>query len=482
MARHNRIAKVAAVQIAATTLQNAPAALSAIERGIRSAAAHQAELVVLPECAYPSYLLSSAQAYRNSGCLAADAFLDRLAALVREAQLHVVCGFVEDTGERLYNSAAVVGPDGELIGRYRKLFMWGADRDYFAPGAALPVFETGVGRLGVIICADARAPEIVAALAQQHVELIAMPTCWVNLAQTPGEFRNPQPEFLIPARARELGVPFVCANKFGMESPAIGYCGRSMIVSADGAILAEAPPVGEALITASLTLHPSARPRLPTWTRDRILSQQPAERPAVSAQTPMCVAVLPAALVERVEPADLFAALTESGVEFLIGPAPRRVLAEHLTIIGRSYGITVAAWPTPQRVLFDKVGTYAWMNGEEARGFAPARSLALEGAAAIIVTHPPHDEAVLRTRALENRVYVFAVSNDQAQIFAPDGALLAACHQANAPLIATVDFNQAADKTVFAGTDIWEQRQPRLYAETLAHARKVSSARASSPV
>lgn len=470
MLRHTRAIKVAAAQLPATALPDAEAALRAIERAVLAAAEQRAELIVLPECAYPAYLLHSSQTYRQAHCLRSAEFIAHLATLARQAGMHVVCGFVEEHGARLHNAAVLLDPRGEVIGIYRKLFMWGADRDYFAPGYSLPVFETALGRLGVVICADARAPEIVAALAQQRAELIAMPTCWVNLAQAPGEFRNPQPEFLIPARAREFGVPFVCANKFGMESATIGYCGRSMIVATDGSIAAEAPPASETIVTATLTLEPSRRPKLPTWTRDRILADQPAERPSVAVNTPMQIAVMPMGLIEKIEPTDLFQALVNAEVEFLISPAPHAEFAERLTITGRSYGVTVAATPTPQRVMFDKVGTYAWIHGEEARSFAPARSLALEGAAAIVVTAPPHDEAVLRTRALENRIYVLAVSAEDALVIDPDGEVLARCAAADAPLIVTVDFNRAADKTVFPGTDIWEQRRPRVYATAFSHA------------
>ena len=59
--------------------------------------------------------------------------------------------------------------------------------------------------------------------------------------------RNPQPEFLVSARAREFSVPFVCANKAGRETETVAFCGRSMVVRGDGTILAEAPAKDETL-------------------------------------------------------------------------------------------------------------------------------------------------------------------------------------------------------------------------------------------
>ena len=93
-----------------------------------------------------------------------------------------------------------------------------------------------------------------------------MPTCWVNVAREPQRYENPQPEYLIEARAREFGVPFACANKFGMETDKVGYCGRSLITGRDGAVLYEGPGHGEALGVAEVEPRAASEPDVsPGW-------------------------------------------------------------------------------------------------------------------------------------------------------------------------------------------------------------------------
>ncbi len=467
MTRRNQPICVAAAQLPATRLSEAPAALGHIEAAARDAAAAEADLLVLPECAYPAYLLGSAERYRQAHCLPTPELLARLGALAADFGMHIVCGIVEERDGRLYNAAALLAPDGLTSGIYRKLFMWGADRRYFEPGDALPVFETGLGRIGIMICADARAPEIPAGLAAQHVDVIAMPTSWINWGLAPGEYRNPQPEFLIPARAREFGVPIVCANKFGMETDSVGYCGRSMIVTANGTVAAEAGAAGTALVSATIDPERTARPKMATWTRDWLFSREPAELPSVGQNGTVRLAVVPARLIDELTPMTLLAALIDCGVEFLVSHSARAGWAEQLTVIGRAYNITVAAAPTAQRVSYENVGSYAWITGEEARSFAPARALALEGAGILFVSDPPGNDAILRTRALENRVYVVTVGPERACVIAPTGDVLACGDDKSGPLIVPLDLNLTADKHVYDGTDIWEQRHPAVYAKAM---------------
>lgn len=85
---------------------------------------------------------------------------ERLAELARELGIYIVCGLVErdpEDPERLYNAAAMVGPEG-VQGTYRKLHLgslpWVSEGVTFEPGNAIPVFETRFGPVGVIICYD----------------------------------------------------------------------------------------------------------------------------------------------------------------------------------------------------------------------------------------------------------------------------------------------------------------------------------------
>ena len=65
----------------------------------------------------------------------------------------------------LYNSAAVVGPDG-LVAVYRKTHLWDREKLWFTPGSkAPPVVETPFGRIGLAVCYDLYFPELTRGLA-----------------------------------------------------------------------------------------------------------------------------------------------------------------------------------------------------------------------------------------------------------------------------------------------------------------------------
>ena len=249
-----RTIKVAAAQLKAFSLEQADQALASIGWAVKQAAEAKVDLLVLPECAYPAYLIGSVENYRAAEILPPSEYIIVLARLARKNNMHIVSGYIEDVGTHLYNSAVLIDNQGQEVGTYRKSFLWGADNHYFKPGERLTVFETVLGKIGMVICADTRAPEIIAKQVMDGAQLIAMPTCWVNVAKEPDCYENPQPEFLISARAKEFDIPFVCANKYGMESAEVGYCGRSIIAGRTGKISAEAPGDAECLLVEEIEL------------------------------------------------------------------------------------------------------------------------------------------------------------------------------------------------------------------------------------
>lgn len=83
----------------------------------------------------------------------------------------------EAHGERVYNTAPVIAPDGEVIARYRKQFPWFPYEKGVTPGDQFTVFDVPeVGRFGVSICYDMWFPETIRTLAWQGVEVILHPT------------------------------------------------------------------------------------------------------------------------------------------------------------------------------------------------------------------------------------------------------------------------------------------------------------------
>jgi predicted amidohydrolase len=461
-----RTIHVAAGQVAARFMNEAPATLASLESLIVHAARRRADLLVLPECAYPAYLLGSVASYRAGNHLRSEAFVQWLSEQAARHHLHIVSGFVEDTGTCLHNSAVLLDDRGCELGRARKRFRWHLDHEWYDPGNRIAAFDSRVGRVGVVICAETRVPEIVAALIADGAELLAMPTCWINGSREPGRFTNPQVDFLVEARAREFGVPFVCADKSGMELAGVGYVGASRIVRADGSLAAEAPPTGETVVSAEIGIGQGRRPPRHAAALDRVIDRQPPVRPTPEDLPQVTLAVLPASPMTAVGSAETgevtISSLREQGVDVLLVRTTDPRCSERLKEQAASIGIRVLPIPDTDQVLALGSARIACLTSAES--FVQARAHALDGAALLVFGGSATHLSILRARAIENRVFVVAAGDRAALIISPDGAVLAATDdRPAAAAVARVELADAANKLVAPMTDLFDQRQVQLY-------------------
>jgi beta-ureidopropionase len=208
------------------------------------------------------------------------------AGLAAELGAVVVVPFFERgalAGE-YFNSVAVVGPDGSLLpGRlpdgsparvYRKnavsAYRWGEqvndEKFYFRPGNGFPVFDTPVGRLGILVCLDRWFPEAWRVLALRGAEVI----CVVNASQ--GEVDD----LFVPSMrtcAAQNVIFTVAVNRVGAEELAghrTRYYGRSCVIDPTGTVLAQACGDKPQAVTAPLDLAEVAAVRARrTMYRDR---------------------------------------------------------------------------------------------------------------------------------------------------------------------------------------------------------------------
>jgi predicted amidohydrolase len=224
----------AAIQLLAHDRASLGRAWPNIAQQIRAAATGGAKLVVLPEGTLPAYVLGPERFEAGEIAEAVAA----CAQLARELQIVLVVGAARADGDRIFNSALVFDADGSLAGSADKHFLWHFDRLWFARGERLAPIRTSLGVLGVLICADGRIPTIARALVDRGAELLVMPTAWVTSGRDPANLENIQADLLARVRARENGVPFIAANKCGVELRSVAYCGKSQLVQADGSITA----------------------------------------------------------------------------------------------------------------------------------------------------------------------------------------------------------------------------------------------------
>jgi predicted amidohydrolase len=102
-------------------------------------------------------------------------------ALAKKHDTHIVAGLVERAGHLVYNVAVLLGPDGKVAGKYRKVCLPRSEIEAgVAPGSDYPVFDTRFGRLGIMVCYDGFFPEVARELSNRGAEVIAWPVWGCN--------------------------------------------------------------------------------------------------------------------------------------------------------------------------------------------------------------------------------------------------------------------------------------------------------------
>jgi predicted amidohydrolase len=102
-------------------------------------------------------------------------------SLAKQHNLYICAGLIERDGKVIYNTAALLGPDGKLVGKYRKVSITRNEiKEGVTPGHEYPVFETRFGKLGMMICYDGFFPEVARALTVNGAEVIAWPVWGCN--------------------------------------------------------------------------------------------------------------------------------------------------------------------------------------------------------------------------------------------------------------------------------------------------------------
>lgn len=147
---------------------------------LAEADAQGVELFITPECWLDGYASPDPASTRDrvrsiAQDLDTSAYLVRVANEARARDMFICFGFTSLEGDEVYNTAGLWNSDGELVGLYHKTHLQAHDLQYNY-GAALPIWPTPWGPIGIMICADRRWPETARALRLQGARLILNPT------------------------------------------------------------------------------------------------------------------------------------------------------------------------------------------------------------------------------------------------------------------------------------------------------------------
>jgi predicted amidohydrolase len=145
---------------------------------IAEAAEHGAHLVLLPEAMDLGWTDPSALTMAEPVPGGKSAQL--LSSMAKKYQIYICSGLTEKDGEKVYNSAVLIDPTGEVILLHRKINELDIGHAYYALGQSLQVVQTDLGSIGVMICADASTGkhEIPRALSYMGADVILSPSAW----------------------------------------------------------------------------------------------------------------------------------------------------------------------------------------------------------------------------------------------------------------------------------------------------------------
>ena len=192
---------------------------------IAEAARQKADLVVLGET------VPTASLKKNSVELAEPVpgpSTEYFGTLAAKHKLHIALSLYERDGHLVYNTAVLIGPDGKLIGKYRKVCLpHGEVEKGIAPGHDYPVFDTAFGKVGLMVCYDGFFPEVARELGNRGAEVIAWPVwgcdpllararaCENHVYLVSSTFTAAENDWMISAVFDRAGTPIAKAAKWG---------------------------------------------------------------------------------------------------------------------------------------------------------------------------------------------------------------------------------------------------------------------------
>ncbi len=232
--------------------------LEVMEKRAKQAKKAGAKLIAFPELSSTGYTVRD-RAYELAEPVPKGDSVREVERIAKNEDIHIIFGAIERsarTGAVLHNSAVLVSPKG-YVGKYQKMYLPThsvfEEKRYFRPGYRTDVFDTEVGKIGMIVCYDIYFPEITRLLCLKGANLI------VCISASPS-VRRGFFETLTAARAIENGVFLVYVNLAGIED-GLQFWGGSRIIAPSGSIISQAKYDADDLVQATLDYSDMSRVR-----------------------------------------------------------------------------------------------------------------------------------------------------------------------------------------------------------------------------
>ncbi|TPH43132.1 carbon-nitrogen hydrolase family protein [Helicobacter pylori] len=217
-----------------------------------------ANLIVLPELFDSGYCVNDKdadfgldfKAIEHGKETLKNESLRALSGFAKANKVHLVACSIEKTNKKLYDSAYIIPPKGGIVGKHRKVYLWGDEKSRFKRGKKYEVFTLDFGdfsaKVGLQICYEIGFGVGANLLALQGAEILIYPSAF-------GKARAYNWDLLSRARALENGC-FVCACNHSEEETnaqlkqTLEFAGDSRIIAPNGKIIAQATKLNEVII------------------------------------------------------------------------------------------------------------------------------------------------------------------------------------------------------------------------------------------
>ncbi len=226
---------------------------------IEESAQRSCDIVTLPECLDIGW--TNPNAYKLAEPIPGR-YSEKLCEAASASSIYVIAGITEKAGDRIYNSAICIDPDGDIISKYRKINILDIAQDIYSTGNRLSVIDTSLGKIGINICADNFPNSLVFghSLARMGARIIFSPCAWAVKSDHDNK-ENPYGSMWIKSYrrlARLYGTTVAGVSGVGKitRGPWKGRkcIGNSLVIDSSGEVVARGSygETAEELITASI--------------------------------------------------------------------------------------------------------------------------------------------------------------------------------------------------------------------------------------
>lgn len=213
------------------------------------------DLILFPELALNGneYTLEEAEDMAES---LEGPSINELREYARLKNVFLMFGFIERDvkGGKKYNTVILIDRHGEIVGSYRKMHLVNTEHGRVDPGdSGYPVFDTELGKIGVMICWDSAFPETARILALKGADYILVPAAWEYPMQRHWDL-------VTQARALDNIIYIAYCNRVG-KARNLSFFGRSKIIDPLGYVKTEVVENEEAIISCEIDLDENKEPR-----------------------------------------------------------------------------------------------------------------------------------------------------------------------------------------------------------------------------